>query len=561
MLKRSLSLVLALVLALGFIPFRASAATVDVALEMENAPVFGSAADVELKKPDLLNATVYERENNDTFAYADRFYVGDTVVGSLSYDDMDTFKFTVSGPGEITVLSLAKSSRYTYFGVWTSDYELLGTSTYMGTSDGYHVQMATGTLAGGTYYITVLNRYDYTDTYGFSVQYEYADVHTHSYTTKGETYEPTCEEDGYTEYFCSCGDMKKKDYVDALGHDYVAGKAVPGTCVDEGYTPYTCSRCDDSYNDDYTGYGECSYGSWLSDNNGTTDCDGTKTRTCKYCGNSETVTDTGARMPDVVMLDPTPQLGGNIIRWQAVEGAQLYQIFRLEGGSWVLLKNTGSLAYKDETAPIGVKSYYKVRARNGSLMSSMAIPSHVVTRPKLENVTITKTTPHKTGNILNWEAVEYANLYQVYRLEGKQWVLLKNTGSLAYKDETAPEGVKTYYKIVARYGEYKSDIGSTASASCTRPGDVLPNVTITGVNGHRTGNIIYWNAVDGATLYQVYRLDNGAWTLLKNTGSLSYKDETAPVGVKCYYKIVARNGNASSNIATTSSASCTRAAG
>jgi hypothetical protein len=33
------------------------------------------------------------------------------------------------------------------------------------------------------------------------------------------------------------------------------------------------------------------------------------------------------------------------------------------------------------------------------------------------------------------------------------------------------------------------------------------------------------------------------------------------VGIKCYYKIVARNGNASSNIATTSSASCTRAAG
>ena len=474
MLKRSLSLVLVLVLVLGFIPFRASAATVDIALEMENAPVFGSAADVELKKPDLLNATVYERENNDTFAYADRFYVGDTVVGSLSYDDLDTFKFTVSGPGEITVLSLAKSSRYTYFGVWTSDYKLLGTSTYMGTSDGYYVQMVTGTLAGGTYYITVMNRYDYTDTYGFSVQYEYADVHTHSYTTKGETYEPTCEEDGYTEYFCSCGDMKKKDYVDALGHDYVAGKAVPGTCMDEGYTPYTCSRCEDTYNDDYTGYGECSYGSWISDNNGTADCDGTKTRTCKYCGDSETVTDTGARMPDVVMLDPTPQLGGNIIRWQAVEGAQLYQIFRLEGGSWVLLKNTGSLAYKDETAP---------------------------------------------------------------------------------------EGVKTYYKIVARHGDAKSDIGSTASASCTRPGDVLPNVTITGVNGHRTGNIIYWNAVDGATLYQVYRLDNGAWTLLKNTGSLSYKDETAPVGVKCYYKIVARNGNASSNIATTSSASCTRAAG
>ena len=78
--------------------------------------------------------------------------------------------------------------------------------------------------------------------------------------------------------------------------------------------------------------------------------------------------------------------------------------------------------------------------------------------------------------------------------------------------------------------------------------------------GHATGNILYWNAVNNAKIYQVYRLENGSWVLLKNTGSLGYKDETAPVGVKCYYKIVARNGNASSNIATTSSASCTRAA-
>lgn len=558
MLKRSLSLVLALVLVLGFIPFRASAAAADVSLEMENAPVFGSAADAELKKPDLLNATVYEAENNNSFTYADRFYVGDIVVGQLTRDDFDMFKFTVSGPGKVTIVFLANYSS-TYFGVWNSSQDLLGVSEFLGYNDGRAVQAATGTLAGGTYYIGVLNSNDYTDTYGFSVEYEYGDVHTHSYTA-GETVPPTCEDQGYTEYSCSCGATKRDDYVDPLGHDYQAGKPVPGTCVEEGYTPYTCSRCEDSYNDDYTGYGDHSYSSWISDNNGTADREGTKTRTCKHCGDSETVTDTGARMPDVVMGEPTAQLGGNIIRWEAVEGAKLYQVFRLENGSWVLLKNTGSLAYKDETAPINVKSYYKVRARNGDLMSSMAIPAVTVTRPKLENVTITKTTPHRTGNILNWEAVDYANLYQVYRLDGKQWVLLKNTGSLGYKDETAPEGVKCYYKIVARYGEYKSDIGTTVSASCTRPGAVLPNVTITGVNGHRTGNIIYWNAVDGATLYQVYRLDNGAWTLLKNTGSLSYKDETAPVGVKCYYKIVARNGNASSNIATTNSASCTRAA-
>jgi hypothetical protein len=84
--------------------------------------------------------------------------------------------------------------------------------------------------------------------------------------------------------------MKKKDYKDALGHNYKAGKPVPATCMEEGYTTYTCTRCNDSYNDDYTGYDNCSYGSWISDNNGTADCDGTKTRTCSNCKQAETET-------------------------------------------------------------------------------------------------------------------------------------------------------------------------------------------------------------------------------------------------------------------------------
>jgi pullulanase len=47
--------------------------------------------------------------------------------------------------------------------------------------------------------------------------------HTHSHTA-GEVTAPTCTEQGYTTYTCACGDSYKDDYVDALGHSYVAGK-------------------------------------------------------------------------------------------------------------------------------------------------------------------------------------------------------------------------------------------------------------------------------------------------------------------------------------------------
>jgi fibronectin type 3 domain-containing protein len=181
----------------------------------------------------------------------------------------------------------------------------------------------------------------------------------------------------------------------------------------------------------------------------------------------------------------------------------------------------------------------------------------------LANVVINRTIPHTSGNILYWDAVDGSDIYQIYRLRSGEtsWTLQKNTRSLGYKDETAVAGLKYYYKIVARNGDVKSDIKTTVSVGMVRPGAVvtkLSNVTIYKTVGHSSGNILYWNQVDGAIIYQVYRLENGKWVLLKNTGSFGYKDETAPVGVKCYYKIVARNGDIKSDIATTASASATR---
>ena len=93
-------------------------------------------------------------------------------------------------------------------------------------------------------------------------------AHTHSYTAAVTA--PTCTEQGYTTYTCSCGDSYKSDYKDALGHDYKNGlctrcgakdpsahthdyKAVvtAPTCTERGYTTYTCSVCGDSYKGSY----------------------------------------------------------------------------------------------------------------------------------------------------------------------------------------------------------------------------------------------------------------------------------------------------------------------
>lgn len=93
-------------------------------------------------------------------------------------------------------------------------------------------------------------------------------AHTHSYTAAVTV--PTCTEQGYTTYTCSCGDSYKSDYKDALGHDYKNGlctrcgakdqsahthdykaTVTKPTCTERGYTTYTCSVCGDSYKGSY----------------------------------------------------------------------------------------------------------------------------------------------------------------------------------------------------------------------------------------------------------------------------------------------------------------------
>ena len=254
-------------------------------------------------------------------------------------------------------------------------------------------------------------------------------------------------------------------------------------------------------------------------------------------------------LPEVNLTSIAPYGDGIVIRWDEVEETDLYEVYcKCEDGAWTKLANTRSLAYKDTTAETDKTYSYTVLARNGKRVSPWNEANVLTVKKGLDGVVMSAPQPHLTGNIIRWEAVEYADLYQVYRLSPGEttWELLKNTRSLAYKDESAETGVKYYYKVRARKGELMSTM-AIQSVSAIRP---IGNVTMSEVQPHATGNIVRWKAVDDAVFYQVYRRDASetTWELLKNTGSLAYKDESAQVGVKYYYKVRARCGSAISSM-------------
>ncbi len=63
---------------------------------------------------------------------------------------------------------------------------------------------------------------------------------------------PTCDTEGYASYTCTkCGKVDKKDYISPTGHTYTKKVTAP-TCEDEGYTVYTCVDCGFEVKTEYT---------------------------------------------------------------------------------------------------------------------------------------------------------------------------------------------------------------------------------------------------------------------------------------------------------------------
>ena len=61
---------------------------------------------------------------------------------------------------------------------------------------------------------------------------------------------PTCTEQGYTTYTCTCGDSYIGVYIAATGHAY-SSEVIAPTTEAQGYTRYECSRCGHSYEDNF----------------------------------------------------------------------------------------------------------------------------------------------------------------------------------------------------------------------------------------------------------------------------------------------------------------------
>ena len=256
----------------------------------------------------------------------------------------------------------------------------------------------------------------------------------------------------------------------------------------------------------------------------------------------------GAKDPNYKLTVPSVKTdylistGKPYIKWTAVAGASQYEVYRSgsKNGTYTLLGSTTNLNYTDSKANAGYIYYYKVKAVNANSIKSdysatVAATCHCARPVVKPDYLISTGKPY-----IKWAAVAGASKYYVYRSGSSNgtYEYVGTTTATNYTDNKANAGYTYYYKVKAvskvssgANSYYSAAIGATCR--CARP-----SVKITTSNGDPR---LTWNAVAGASQYEVYRATskNGTYTKMFTTSNLSYTNTSAKAGTTYYYKVKA----------------------
>ena len=249
----------------------------------------------------------------------------------------------------------------------------------------------------------------------------------------------------------------------------------------------------------------------------------------------------------VVSITTNASSGKPSLKWNAVDGATKYEVYRAtsKNGTYTKMYTTTSTSYTNSSAVPGTTYYYKVKAICGK--SSYGNSAYSVVKSitcDCARPTVTVKCNENTGKpVLSWKAVDGASKYYIYRSTdgGKTYKYWDSTSKTSYTNSGAEAG-KTYYYMVkavcgkSSYGNSAQSLAKSIVCDCAKP--VL---SITAVNGKPK---LSWNAVDGATKYWVYRSTDGKnFKYYDTTTKLSYTNMSTTAGMTYYYKLKAVNGS------------------
>ena len=236
------------------------------------------------------------------------------------------------------------------------------------------------------------------------------------------------------------------------------------------------------------------------------------------------------------------------LKWNVVTDATGYEIYRAgTDGKYSKIKTVTSTSYVDTNVKNNTQYSYRIKAYNTAGASAFSTAASL----KKTQISVSNLKADANGSKvqLSWTGgVTGAEGYVIYRrTEGGSYTEIGRTAGNTYSD-TISAGIKYYY-AVAVYS------GSRTEGKCPEVGAMyLATPSGLSVSNTIASLTLKWNAVKGATGYEIYRAGtDGKYSKIKTVTSTSYVDTNVKNNAQYSYRIKAYNTACTSAFSTAAS--------
>ena len=236
------------------------------------------------------------------------------------------------------------------------------------------------------------------------------------------------------------------------------------------------------------------------------------------------------------------------LKWNVVTDATGYEIYRAgTDGKYSKITTVTSTSYVDTNVKNNTQYSYKIKAYNAAGASAFSTAASL----KKTQISVSKLKADANGSTvqLSWTGgVTGAEGYVIYRrTEGGSYDEIGRTSGNTYSN-TISAGIKYYYAVAVYSGSRTED-------KCPEVG-VMYLVAPSGLSVSNTiaSLTLKWNAVKGATGYEIYRAGtDGKYSKITTVTSTSYVDTSVKNNTQYSYRIKAYNTACTSAFSTAAS--------
>lgn len=247
------------------------------------------------------------------------------------------------------------------------------------------------------------------------------------------------------------------------------------------------------------------------------------------------------------------------LTWDAVPGADKYEVYRATSmnGDYTLVFSPEGPSFTTSNFSAGGTYYFKVKAINADNPAGNSSFSDIVaiTAGGLTSPVVTTSVTEKGEIRLDWDYVQGANGYRVYRATSENGTFTELTKSAqtgnGFTNSSVTAGQVYYYKVraISNNGSYAESPIVSQMAPMQKP--------VVKITTDKKGKpVLSWSSVKGADRYLVYRdtkQDGGFTASPYKVNGTTFTNTSTVIGTTYYYKVEAvsdkyNNANSMSSI-------------